>query len=154
MGNIKKQTILAVDDSPESLDTIKCILTPNFKVIPVINGKIALKVAQEQPLSLILLDIMMPKMDGFEVCRQLKANQANKNIPILFLTGKSTVKDEAKGLMLGASDFIMKPIDPMLLVSRVRLHLHLFERCKKIEKTFQDRISVLEGKILSLKEKQ
>ena len=97
-----KDTILAVDDSPKILDVLNGILVPQYVMKVAINGAMALEVATMQPPDLILLDIKMPIMDGYETCRQLKINSATENIPVIFLTSQDAFMDEAKGLMLGA----------------------------------------------------
>lgn len=91
----KKPIILVVDDTPENIDVLKGALTPQYMVRPAPNGEIALKAANVQPPpDLALLDIMMPGMDGYEVCRRLKANPATRDIPIIFVTAKSQENDE------------------------------------------------------------
>lgn len=121
-----KPLILAVDDSPDSLLLIQGVLEDAYQLALVDNGPDALKRAATEPCpDLILLDIMMPGMDGYEVCRQLKANPVVSHIPVIFLTGKSEVEDEKMGFDLGAEDYIVKPISPQILLARVRTHLRL-----------------------------
>ena len=120
-----KSTILAVDDTPENLDVVKGILTPEFVVKAAINGPTALKIAEKQAPDLILLDVMMPDMDGYEVCRILKSNPDTVDIPIIFLTAMDKTADEASGFELGAADYITKPVNPLILEARVRTHLAL-----------------------------
>ena len=123
---MEKATILIVDDSPENLNVLKGLLGEDYNLKAAPNGKIALKVANMLPLpDIILLDIMMPEMDGYEVCDKLKEDKTTKHIPIIFLTAMSEEKDEAKGLKLGAIDFITKPFSPDLVKARVRNHLKL-----------------------------
>ena len=123
MDDPEKRTILAVDDAPENIDIIKGILVPEYIVKAAINGKMALKIAQSQRPNLILLDVMMPEMDGFEVCRQLKDNPITRDIPVIFLTGKAEPESKAKGLELGAVAFVMKPADPLVLKECVKTHV-------------------------------
>ena len=118
-----KPVILAVDDTPENPDTVKAILVPEYVVKAAINGMIALKIAASIPPDMILLDIMMPGMDGYEVCRQLKSNSNTMHIPVIFLSGEQDTSSKAKGLELGAVDFIGKPIDAVALKTSVREHL-------------------------------
>src|SRR5210317_774733 len=99
----KKATVLAVDDTPENLDVVKGILGDDYQVKVAINGHIALKIAQSQAPDLILLDIMMPEIDGYEVCRQLKADPDTADIPVIFLTAKGETEDQAAGFELGAA---------------------------------------------------
>lgn len=125
-----KQTILAVDDAPENLDVVKGILTPEYIVKAAVNGKMALKIAMAQPPDLILLDIMMPEMDGCEVCRQLMDNETTRDIPVIFLTGKD--QDEARSFELGAVDHLIKPISHSVLQARIRTHLAQFKARKQL----------------------
>ena len=105
-----KQTILIVDDMPDNIDVLQDILRDGYSLKIAIDGKTALEVAGAEPApDLILLDIMMPGMDGYEVCRQLKNDSRTMDIPIVFVSGKSEVEDEKKGLELGAVDYIKKP---------------------------------------------
>lgn len=118
--------ILAVDDSPDSLLLIQGILEDAYRLTLLDNGPDALNRAVTEPRpDLILLDVMMPGMDGYEVCRQLKANPVTSQIPVIFLTGKSEVDDEKMGFDLGAEDYIAKPISPQILLARVRTHVRL-----------------------------
>jgi len=121
----RKAKILAVDDTPENLDVVKGILQSDYTLLMAVNGNLALKIAKAQEPDLILLDIMMPGMDGYEVCTQLKKDETTADIPIIFLTAMTKEEDEAKGLSLGAIDYITKPFSPELVKSRVRNHLQL-----------------------------
>jgi sigma-B regulation protein RsbU (phosphoserine phosphatase) len=120
-----KPVVLAVDDTPENLDVVRGILSPDYKVKAATNGATALKIAEKQPPDIILLDIMMPDMDGYEVCRRLKSNPATASIPVIFLTAKGETSDEAEGFALGAADYIHKPVNPPLLQARVGTHVAL-----------------------------
>jgi putative two-component system response regulator len=122
----QQKTVLVVDDTPENLELIGALLMDIYKVRIANNGPKALKIAMsETPPDLILLDILMPDMDGYEVCRQLKANADTCNIPVIFLSAKSEVDDERIGLELGAVDFIHKPISPSIVLARIWTHLLL-----------------------------
>ena len=125
MNDGRKKTILAVDDTLANIDVVKGVLSQDYLVQAALNGKVALKIIEKQKPDLILLDIMMPDMDGYEVCRVLKSKEETKNIPIIFLTAKAQVDDETKGLSLGAIDYITKPISPPILKERVKNHLLL-----------------------------
>jgi putative two-component system response regulator len=125
MSEINKQTILAVDDTLANIDVVKGVLAQYYLVQAALNGKMALKIIEKQKPDLILLDIMMPDMDGYEVCEILKSQAETKDIPIVFLTAKSQEDDETKGLALGAVDYITKPISPPILKERVKNHLAL-----------------------------
>jgi len=118
-----KYTILAVDDTPENLDVVKGILVPEYTVKVAVNGKMALKIAQTQQPDLILLDIMMPEMDGYEVCQQLKTNPDTCDIPVIFLTAKDQAEDESKGIELGAVGYLAKPVSPDILRKTVKAQL-------------------------------
>jgi sigma-B regulation protein RsbU (phosphoserine phosphatase) len=120
-----RPVVLAVDDTPENLDVVKGILVPAYKVKAVTSGEMALKLAAKQPPDIILLDIMMPEMDGYEVCRRLKADPATAGIPVIFLTAKDQTADEAEGFALGAADYIHKPVNPPILQARVDTHVAL-----------------------------
>ena len=122
----EKATILVVDDTPDNLTFISGLLKDDYRVKVANNGEKALTIAQSaNPPDLILLDIMMPGLDGYEVCRQLKANPQTQDIPIIFLTAKSNIEDERKGLELGAIDYITKPVSPPILMARVKTQLRL-----------------------------
>ncbi|WP_028101126.1 response regulator [Pseudoduganella violaceinigra] len=125
---IAKKTVLLVDDAPDNLVLMNDLLKDLYKVKVANSGEKALRIALSGPLpDLVLLDVMMPEMDGYQVCRRLKADPATRDIPIIFLTAKSEVDDEKLGLDLGAVDYITKPISPPITLARVRNHLMLKE---------------------------
>ena len=111
--------ILAVDDTPENLDVVKGILADGYNIRVAINGMVALKIARKQLPDMILLDINMPGMDGFEVCIELKNDPVTCNIPVVFLSAELDAGIRQKGLDLGASDYVTKPIDPVALKNSV-----------------------------------
>lgn len=122
----ERDTILVVDDTPDNLTLMAALLKDTYKVKVANNGERGLRIATATPHpDLILLDIMMPDMDGYEVCRQLKANPETADIPIIFLTAKAEMEDEQLGLELGAVDYIIKPISPPIVLARVKTHLTL-----------------------------
>ncbi|TAN69052.1 MAG: two-component system response regulator [Methylobacter sp.] len=122
----EKATILVVDDTPDNLTLMNNLLKGSYKIKIANGGDKALKIAaSDSPPDLILLDIMMPGMDGYEVCRRLKRNPKTMDIPVIFLTAKAEVEDEKKGLELGAVDYITKPISPPIVMARVKNHLAL-----------------------------
>lgn len=124
----KKNTILVIDDEPANIDLASALLKDKYKVKAATNGNLALKIAQaDSSIDLILLDIMMPEMDGYEVCRQLKMANSTKTIPIIFLTAKAEIKDITRGFKLGAVDYITKPLQPEILKARVNTHVTLRE---------------------------
>lgn len=139
-----KQTILVVDDTSENIDVLNGVLRSEYKVKAALNGERALKVANgDSKPDMMLLDIMMPEMDGYEVCRQLKANPATAKIPIIFVTAKNREDDEKKGLELGAVDYITKPISPSIVLARVRTHLALYDQNRALEQKVRERTEEL-----------
>jgi putative two-component system response regulator len=122
----KKPTILVVDDTPDNLTLMAGLLKQTYSVKLAINGEKALQLANaaERP-DLIVLDIMMPGMSGFEVCERLKDDAATRDIPVIFLTAMTATEDERKGLALGAVDFITKPVNPPIVLARVATHLQV-----------------------------
>lgn len=118
------KTILVVDDEPDIVELISYNLKKEmFNVLTASNGAEALSVAKKQRPDAVVLDIMMPEMDGFEVCRAFRSDPTTASLPILFLTAKAGEIDEILGLELGADDYLQKPISPRLLVTRVKTHL-------------------------------
>ena len=119
MSDMKK-SILVVDDTAENILMITGLLAGKYKVKAAKSGEKALKIAQKTPSpDLILLDVMMPEMDGFEACQHLKNNPATATIPIVFVSGHTDNAEREKGLSLGALDFISKPIDPSILQATI-----------------------------------
>ncbi len=126
LNGSEKATILVVDDTPDNLALLSSLLNEDYKVRVAKGGEKALKISlSDAPPDLILLDIMMPDMDGYEVCRRLKRDPRTMSIPVIFLTAKSEVSDEERGLELGAVDYITKPISPPIVRARVKNHLAL-----------------------------
>jgi putative two-component system response regulator len=122
----ERATVLVVDDTPDNLVLMSGLLKDEYRVKVANSGERALKIAiSEGAPDLILLDIMMPEMDGYEVCKRLKAYPQTRRIPVIFLTAMAEVEDETKGLSLGAVDYITKPISPPIVLARVRTHLAL-----------------------------
>ncbi|WP_026339209.1 HD-GYP domain-containing protein [Psychromonas ossibalaenae] len=131
---MNKQTVLVVDDTPENIDVLVGILKQDYHVKAAINGLMALKIVHASPPDIILLDIMMPGIDGYEVCRRLKADHTTRHIPVIFVTAKIALEDEITGLNLGAIDYISKPINPPLVQARVRTHLALYDQNRALDK--------------------
>jgi len=136
----EKQKLLLVDDIPENLELLHRMLKGQYDLIDAINGKEALNLASSQKPDLILLDVMMPEMDGFEVCRLLKMNPSLKDIPVIFLTALNDELSEIIGFEAGAVDYITKPFKPQIVKIRVRTHLEL-----KMFREKYKRISLLDG---------
>ena len=123
---MEKQKVLIVDDTPQNIHVLMETLKDNYKIVAATSGAKALQLAERVPLpDLILLDVMMPKMSGYEVCEQLKKNPLTQNIPVIFVTALSEAGDEERGLELGALDFITKPFHPALVKARVKNQLEL-----------------------------
>lgn len=121
-----KPTVLIIDDSPDVINLISGLLKNNYKVKAATCGEKGLKIAQnDNAIDLILLDIMMPGLSGYEVCEQLKADANTADIPVIFITAMSSLDDELKGLNLGAVDYISKPISPAILLARVENYLKI-----------------------------
>ncbi len=130
-----KSTILVVDDTPENIDIVTGILHDTYKIKAALNGKKAIEIARKSPHpDMILLDIMMPEMDGYEVCKILKEDPITAKIPIIFVTAMSSEENEEKGLELGAVDYISKPISPSITKARVRTHIALSDQNKELER--------------------
>lgn len=127
LGNLSLKTVLVVDDAPENLALVNALLRGLYKVKVASGGKRALEIARATPPDLILLDVMMPGLDGYEVCRQLKSQTLTQDIPVIFLTAKTQMEDEQRGFDLGAVDYITKPISPPLLLARLRAQMSLKE---------------------------
>ncbi len=126
-------TILVVDDVETNIDVLVETLGGYFEVAVATNGVEALEAVTEVAPDVILLDVMMPEMDGYEACRRLKANPDTADIPVLFLTARDQVRDELRGLELGASDYITKPFNPPVVLARVRTQLALVAARRKTE---------------------
>jgi len=124
--------VLVVDDEPDIIEVIRYnLVREGFVVSSAKNGNECLTEVHQHTPDLIILDVMMPVMDGFETCRRLKAGTATREIPIIFLTARSGERDEIEGLDLGADDYITKPISPRRLVSRVKASLRRLETIAK-----------------------
>jgi len=129
-----KPSLLIVDDVPANLHTIMETLGDSYRFIPAKNGEQALKKLQGDMLpDLILLDIVMPGIDGYEVCERLKAKERTKNIPVIFITSVSEMEDAARGFQAGAVDFIQKPMNPLMVRARVELHIKLHNTMKELK---------------------
>ena len=141
--NNEKSVILVVDDVPDNLTLATSLLKHLYKVKVATSGEAALAIAQKSSPDLILLDVMMPGMDGYETCARIKADETLRQIPVIFLTSLSEVEDEEKGFALGAVDYIVKPLKPSLLLARVKTHLTL----KYVQKCLEERNLYLEEEV-------
>lgn len=121
----ERQTILIVDDMPDNLKLLGQVLGKHYRMLCATYGGKGLEIAAVQKPDLILLDIMLPDMDGYEVCAQLKADPLTRSIPVIFITSMNQETDEARGLAIGAIDYITKPFSPAIVQARVHNHLEL-----------------------------
>ncbi|MEZ8824437.1 HD-GYP domain-containing protein [Vibrio amylolyticus] len=129
----ERATLLIVDDTAENLDVLTGLFKDKYQVKAAKSGKVAIKLAQMKPQpDLILLDIMMPEVDGYQVCETLKSQPHTAHIPIIFVTAKISPSDEIKGLSLGAVDYITKPITPAVALQRVQTQLALYNQKQEL----------------------
>lgn len=129
-----RPTVLVVDDLPEVISTISSILSADYQVKVAKSGARALELALTRPQpDLILLDILMPEMSGYQVCEKLKSDPSTRDIPVIFLTSSADQQDEVLGFQVGAVDYITKPIAPPVLKARVRTHLSLVEALQHLQ---------------------
>jgi putative two-component system response regulator len=139
MKPTERAVVLVVDDAAESIDVARGVLGAEFQVKAAISGAKALDVIAQNPPDLVLLDVMMPDMSGYEVCRRLKTNPRTAQIPVVFATTLSDADSEAEGLELGAVDYVTKPYVPALLRSRIRTHIALFKQQVGLEQLVEER---------------
>ncbi|MYN44595.1 response regulator [Pseudoduganella sp. FT93W] len=119
----QRKTVLIVDDTPDNITLLAGLLKDQYNTKVATSGATALQIVASSQVDLILLDIMMPGMDGYETCRRLKADPASSGIPVIFLTAKSQPEDEAKGRSVGAVEFLRKPVSPPVLFGYVAANL-------------------------------
>lgn len=144
MPDNSRQRVLVVDDTPDNIEILRQLLRPDYTVQAATNGEKGLTIAHAMPQpDIILLDIMMPGMDGYEVCRRLKDNPATAHIPVVFISALDQTGDEENGLQLGAVDYIRKPFEPVLVKARVRNHLALKHYEQELERLVQARTAEL-----------
>jgi len=123
---LNQATILIVDDQPVNIQVLAALLKDEYLIQVASSGAKALEIAQGvNPPTLILLDIQMPEIDGYEVCRKLKSNERTSHIPVIFVTARDSGGDEEEGLKLGAIDYVTKPIQPAIVKARIRNHIAL-----------------------------
>ncbi len=136
----EKARILIVDDVPANIKALAEMLDAGYKISMATTGQDAIEVVASENVDLILLDVVMPGMDGYRVCEKLKSDVTTAGIPVIFVTGQNEVKDETKGLELGAADYITKPANPAILKARVRNHIEFKRQKDKLES-----LSVIDG---------
>ncbi|MBF0558046.1 MAG: two-component system response regulator [Nitrospirae bacterium] len=140
----QKSVVLVVDDTPDNLSLMSGLLKDDYKVKIANSGERALKVASsDTPPDIILLDIMMPEMDGYEVLKRLRTDERTSDIPVIFLTAKAETEDERYGLELGAVDYITKPVSPPIVMARLKTHLAL----KQARDFLKDKNEYLEAEV-------
>lgn len=144
-------TILVVDDAPENVEVLGGLLGERYNVKVALNGEKALQLVSTYPVpDLILLDVMMPGMDGYEVCHRLKTSIETAKIPIIFVTAKADAADETRGFQLGAADYITKPISPSIVEARVETHLALYDQRQDLEQQVRNRTRELDESRLQI----
>ncbi len=148
-----RQTVLVVDDVSENIDAMGKILMADYNIKVALSGEKALEIAGGRtPPDLILLDIMMPGMDGYEVCRRLKERAETQQIPVIFVTAMDEVANEKLGFQLGAVDFITKPVSPPIVSARVRTHLTLYNQKQYLEEKVAEKTAMLEQAMENIKQ--
>ncbi|MCB0756348.1 MAG: response regulator, partial [Flavobacteriales bacterium] len=135
LTKVDKHTILVVDDSVENLQLLSALLRDDYKIKVAKNGKKAIELVQKDPaIDLVLMDVMMPEMDGYTACQILKSDEVTAQVPIIFLTALNEASDETKGFDIGGADFISKPFNAQVVKARIRTHLDLQEERKKADR--------------------
>jgi diguanylate cyclase (GGDEF)-like protein len=137
----EKNVVLIVDDQPANIHALGKLIKDEYQILAATSGAKALEIARgENPPDLILLDVMMPEMDGYEVCRRLKADEKTNTIPVIFVTARDSAQDEEMGFSLGAVDYISKPFNPTIVRARVKNHMNL-----KIKTDMLEKLSMQDG---------
>lgn len=140
-----KARILVVDDTPANLEILGQVLGGEYRVSVAVNGFDAIELAESSPQpDLILLDIMMPGLDGYQVCETLKSQETTKHIPIIFVTAVNEVRSEEKGLALGAADYITKPFNSSIVQARIKTHLSLYDQKRLLQRLVEERTAELQ----------
>jgi len=143
-----RETILIVDDTPANLGVLfDCLESAGFRVLVDTNGESALEAITLTPPDLILLDVMMPGIDGFETCRRLKADKATRSIPVIFMTALSDTVDEVNGLEVGAVDYITKPVKVDVVLARINTHLTI----RSLQKDLEEKNAQLQAALDNIK---
>lgn len=144
MESPDRATVLVVDDNRLNIDLLVEILNKDYELMVALNGMTALEIVQESLPDIILLDIMMPEMNGYDVCRRLKSDPRTQKIPVIFITAKSQIEDEALGLAIGAVDYLTKPVNPAIVLARLKTHLALYNQNQALEAKVSQRTAELE----------
>ncbi|MFM2588728.1 HD domain-containing phosphohydrolase [Vibrio sp. TBV020] len=146
-----KPVVLVVDDIPDNIHTLSGVLSGDYRIKAATSGAKAIQIANSKPQPhLILLDIMMPEMDGYEVCTRLKSSPMTADIPIIFVTAKAEVIDEQRGFEVGGVDYITKPISPPIVQARVKTHIALYDQNLSLANQVRERTAQLESSRLEV----
>ncbi|MDN3679253.1 response regulator [Vibrio tapetis subsp. quintayensis] len=129
----KSKTVLVVDDTADNRTLLTQILKDDYRVLAAVSGLQAIELCERFMPDLVLLDVVMPMMDGYDVCLRLKNNPITAGIPVVFLTARSQIEDEQRGFDVGAVDYIQKPLSPPILLARVSTHLKLKTTMERLE---------------------
>lgn len=140
----EKTRILIVDDEPANIKILSNLLAGDYALSVATNGKQALEVARVQSPDLVLLDMIMPGMDGIEVCQALKESEQTRDIPVIFVTSMGDSANEERGLEAGAVDYISKPVSPPIVKARVRIHIQNYLSKKFLENLLSSKTTTLE----------
>ncbi|HEX9079614.1 MAG TPA: two-component system response regulator [Desulfuromonadaceae bacterium] len=139
----RRRTVLIVDDTSNNISLLNEVLMDEYGVKVAKSGGKAIEIARSMPVDLILLDVMMPEMDGFETCRRLKLDPLTRRIPVIFVTARGEVEDESMGFSCGGVDYITKPIRPTIVRARVRTHLALYDQNLALDEMVRQRTAEL-----------
>ena len=139
-----KSRILIVDDEPGNIKILSNVLAQDYVLSVATNGKQALEIARVQSPDIILLDMIMPEMDGIEVCQSLKASEVTKDIPVIFITSMSDTANEERGLDAGAVDYISKPISPPIVKARVKIHIQNYLSMRFLKNLISEQTTTLD----------
>ena len=139
-----KNRVLIVDDEPGNIKILSSVLAGDYALSVATGGAQALQIAEVQTPDIVLLDMVMPEMDGIQVCEALKANEATKNIPVIFVTSMSDSVNEERGLEAGAVDYISKPISPPIVKARVKIHIQNYRSRQFLENLLANQDAALD----------
>ncbi|MCG8634461.1 MAG: response regulator [Desulfobacterales bacterium] len=147
MSADEKPVVIILEDLSENFHALMALLEPSCSMIPVTGGEAVLERLEREPLpDLVILDIVMPDMDGYEVCSRIKENPVTAGVPVIFITAVSEAMDDARAFKLGAVDYITKPFNPLTVRARIRTHIKLSRTLKELQ-TALDEIEALSGLI-------
>ncbi len=135
--------VLIVDDTPQNISLLNAALMDEYIIKAATSGRQAIDICLSMPIDIVLLDVMMPEMDGFETCRRLKEHPLTRAIPIIFVTARIEIKDESMGFTCGGVDYITKPVQAAIVRARVRTHLALYDQNRALERLVQKRTAEL-----------